>query len=76
MCRPDNFSCVQLFVILWTVAHQTPLPMEILQARTLEWVASPLPGDLPNPGFHTQSLTSPAGWFFSTSTIWEVQYLL
>ena len=34
----------------WTVAHQAPLSMGILQARILEWVAiaSP-PGDLPNP---------------------------
>ena len=27
------------FAILWTVAHQAPLSMRILQARTLEWVA-------------------------------------
>ena len=26
-------------VTLWTVAHQAPLSMGILQARTLEWVA-------------------------------------
>ena len=32
------------------VAHQVPLSMGILQARLLEWVASPSPGDLPNPG--------------------------
>ena len=25
----------------WTVAHQAPLSMGILQARTLEWVAMP-----------------------------------
>jgi len=25
----------------WTVAHQAPLSMGILQARTLEWVAVP-----------------------------------
>ena len=25
----------------WTVAHQTPLSMGILQARILEWVAMP-----------------------------------
>ena len=28
-------------MILWTVAHQAPLSMEILQARILEWVAMP-----------------------------------
>ena len=31
----------QLFVTLWTVAHQAPLFMGILQARILEWVAMP-----------------------------------
>ena len=33
-----------------TVAQQAPLSMGILQARILEWVACPAPGDLPNPG--------------------------
>ena len=40
---PDNdkgvlshFSHVQLFVTLWTVAHQAPLSVGILQARILE----------------------------------------
>ena len=33
--------CVRLFVTLWTVAHQAPLSMGILQARILEWVAIP-----------------------------------
>ena len=32
-------SC--LFVTLWTVAHQAPLSMGVLQARILEWVAVP-----------------------------------
>ena len=27
----------------WAVAHQIPLPMEILQARILEWIAFPSP---------------------------------
>ena len=35
------FSRVQLFVTPWTVAHQAPLSMGILQARILEWVAMP-----------------------------------
>ena len=34
-------SRVRLFVIPWTVAHQAPLSMGILQARTLDWVAMP-----------------------------------
>ena len=30
-------SCIT-FVTLWTVPHQAPLSMGILQARTLKWV--------------------------------------
>ena len=32
----------------------------IFQARILEWVAFPSPGDLPDPGIKPRSLTSPA----------------
>ena len=39
----------------WTVAHQAPLSMGILQARILEWLAMPSPGDLPNPGIEPSS---------------------
>ena len=35
------FSSLQLFATLWTVAHQAPLFMGILQPRILEWVAMP-----------------------------------
>ena len=38
-CVCCRFSCVWLFMTLWTVAHQAPLSMGILQARVLEWVA-------------------------------------
>ena len=34
----------------WTLARQAPLSMEILQARILEWMPYPPPGDRPNPG--------------------------
>ena len=53
-------SPAQLFVIPWTVAHG------ILQARILEQVPFPSPGDLPNPGSEP---TSPilAGRFFTTA---------
>ena len=42
-------------MIPWTVARQAPLSMGILQARILEWVAIPSPGDLPNPGIKLRS---------------------
>ena len=35
----SRFSCVQLLATPWTVGHQAPLSMGILQARILEWVA-------------------------------------
>ena len=55
---------------LWIVAHQAPLSVGILQARILEWVAIPPPGDLPDPGIEPASLRSLAlaGRFFTTST--------
>ena len=56
----SHFSCVQLFVTPWTVAHQAPLSMGILQARILEWVVMPFSRDLPNPGIASTSLMSPA----------------
>ena len=37
----SRFSHVQLSVTPETAAHQAPLSMGILQARTLEWVAIP-----------------------------------
>ena len=42
----------------------------ILQARILEWLSCPPPGDLPHPGIDPASLVSPAlaGGFFVIST--------
>ena len=66
-------SCVQLFLIPWTIAHQAPLSMEF--CRQDYWSQSPFstPGYLPNPGIEPKSLASPtlAGRFFITSTTWE-----
>ena len=51
----------------------SPLSMEILQARILEWVACPPPGTLPDPGLSPHLLRPPtlAGGFFTTSATWE-----
>ena len=43
VCVCQWLSHVRLFVTPWTVAHQAPLSMGILQARILEWVAMPSP---------------------------------
>ena len=41
LCCAQSFSHVWLFATLWTVAHQAPLSMGILQARIMEWVEMP-----------------------------------
>ena len=41
LCCAESLSRVWLFAIPWTVAHQAPLSVGILQARILEWVAKP-----------------------------------
>ena len=38
-CCYAVLSCVQLCATPWTIAHQAPLSMGILQARILEWIA-------------------------------------
>ena len=44
VCVVSCFSRVQPFVTLWTVAHQAPQSMGILQARILDWIALPSSG--------------------------------
>ena len=51
----SHFTHVQLLATPRTAAHQAPLSMVILQARILEWVAMPPPGDIPNPGTKSRS---------------------
>ena len=50
------FSCVWLFVTLWTVAHQVPLSMGFSRQEYGSRLPRPPPGDLPNPGIETISL--------------------
>ena len=46
----SHFSCVPLFVTLWTIVCQAPLSMGF--SRQEYWSGSPCPppGDLPDPG--------------------------
>ena len=48
---------------------------QVLQERTLEWVAMPSSWILPDPGIKPKSLRSPAltGEFFTTSATWEAR---
>ena len=49
-----SFSHVLLFATPWTVAHQAPLSMGILQARILEWIAMPFSRGSSQPRDQTQ----------------------
>ena len=63
-------SCVHLFVTLWTVDCQVPLSMGFSRQEYWSGLSFSPPGDLPNSGTESASLTSPAltGWFFIIST--------
>ena len=52
-----SFSCVQLFVTPWSIAHQAPLSMGLSRWEYQSWLPFPSPGHLPNPGMEP---TSPA----------------
>ena len=59
-CMLSRFSRVQLFVTLWTVAHQDPLSMDFSRQECWSGLPCPPPGDLPNPGIKSAFLKSPA----------------
>ena len=67
------FNHVQLFVTLWTVAHQVPLSIEFSRQEYWSGLSCPPPGDLPDPGIKPRSLMSCAlaGRFFTTHATWE-----
>ena len=46
---------------LWTVAHQAPPSTGFFQARILEWVPFPSPGDLPDTETELASCALPGG---------------
>ena len=71
------FSCIWLFVTLWTVAHQFAPPMGF--SRQGYWNGLPwTPGDLSDTGIKSASSTSPAlaGRILATSTTWETPILV
>ena len=71
-CELSHFSCVQLFVTSWTVAHQAPLSMEFSRQAYWNGLPCPSPGDLPDPGIEpSQAPPELAGGFFTTSTTWN-----
>ena len=71
MCCAVSFSHVQLFDTPWTVACQ--VPMSILQARILEWVACPFSRGSSWPRNPT-GVSCIAGWFFTSWVTREAHY--
>ena len=73
VCMLGHFSHVQLFVTLWTLAHQAPLSMGFTRQKYWSGLPCPPPADLPNPGIEPKSLLSPAlaGGFFTISATWK-----
>ena len=65
LCR---FSCVWLFVILWTVACQASLSMRFPRQQYWRGLPCPLPGDLLDPGIELRS-PALAGGFFTTEPL-------
>ena len=60
VCMVSCFSHVQPFVTPWTVAHQAPLSMGILQARILDWIALPSSREnVCNPALYKTCLLTP-----------------
>ena len=55
--KVKSVSCVQLFLTLWTVAHQASLSMGFPRQEYWSGVPFPPPGDLPDPGIKRKSPT-------------------
>ena len=58
-------SHVQLFVILWTVAHQAPLFIEFSRQKYWSGLPIPSPGDLPDSGIKPMFPAQQANSFLS-----------
>ena len=69
VCVCAVLSCVQLFVIPWTAAHQVPLSMGFSRQEYWSGLLFSPPGDLPDPGIKPSTLVSPAlaDRFFTTA---------
>ena len=69
----SRFSCVSLFVTLWTVVHLSPLSMGLSTQEYWNGFPFPPSGDFPDPGIKHSSLESLAlaGRFFTANTTWE-----
>ena len=72
-------ACSDMYAVKWKSLSRVRLcdPMDyiihgILQARILEWVAFPSPGDLPNPGIESRSPALQADSLPTELLTWEL----
>ena len=56
----QSLSFLRLFVTVWTVACQVPLPMGFFRQKYWSGCPYPSPGDLPDPGIKPAFPVSPA----------------
>ena len=77
-CMLSHFSCVPLFAIPWTVAHQAFLSIGFSRLGCWSGLPFPPPGDLSHPGIKPASLMSHslAIRFFTTSATWEAHMFM
>ena len=74
----SHFSCVQLSVTLWTVAHQAPFFGDSPGKNTGVYCHAFLQGIFPTQGSNPCLIMFPAlaGRFFTTSATWEASNIL
>ena len=54
----SHFSCIRLFVTLWTIAYKAPLSMAFSRKESWSGLPCARPGDLPDPGIEPASFMS------------------
>ena len=71
-CTLNHFNHARLFATLWTVAHQAPLSVGILQARILEGVIRPSSrgSSQPRDWTHVSCGSCIAGGFFTSEPLY------
>ena len=63
-CAVLSHSVMSDSATQWTIAHQAPLSMRILQARILQWIAMPSSRGSPQPRDQTQVYLLHCRWIF------------
>ena len=64
VCMPSHFSCIRLFVTLWTVACQAPLSVGFSRQEYWSGLPGPPPGVLPYTGIEPASPALSVGFFY------------